>query len=286
MPRRLRRGLAAVYALTARSPKPEEYVEIAPGLTVPRFVLDWSRSAPAEAAAILDRVRATVPLHGRSVLAVGRGAGHLGIEIARRGARHVVAADMAARLMALAGLRLAEHPSDLPVEIRRFDDGLAYLGGQLFDVVIASDAFRSYGVPRSSGLLEARVLDLARRLERGGHMAVRFGPPWKAPNGGGVDSVLPWAHLMFPEEIIFDEFRRVRRGSTARAFEDIGINRVTLARFRAAMRATDLECVSISTNVSERRGPAVLRALSRHPRLEEYLTLNVYGVWRRSERTA
>ena len=36
--------------------------------------------------------------------------------------------------------------------------------------------------------------------------AVAFGPPWKAPYGGGVDSKLPWAHLVFPERVIFEEF--------------------------------------------------------------------------------
>ena len=281
---RVRRAIAHAYRLTTRPPGPEDPVEVAPGLTVPRFVLEWSRRGPDEASAFLRRLPETVALEGRSVLAIGRGGADLGIEVARRGAGRVVAIDMATRRMKLSALRLAEQEPALPVEIREYGGSLAELAAESFDVALAADAFRSYGAERSSRHLEELVAEISQRLVDGGLLAVGFGPPWRAPYGGGADSRLPWAHLVFPESVIFEEFRRARSGNVARTFDDIGINRITLARFRDAMRDSRLECLYLETNVGDGRAVAAMRALSRIPRLEEYFTQNVYGVWCRPAR--
>jgi hypothetical protein len=47
------------------------------------------------------------------------------------------------------------------------------------------------------------------------------------------------------------------------------------------MSESGLECLSLRTNVSESRAIKAMRALALIPPLEEYLTENVYGVWRR-----
>lgn len=274
-------ALAGAYRRTTRAPGPEELVEVEPGVRVPRFVYDWSRAGPDEARTFLDRLPVAIELQNRTVLALGRGAADLGIVVAQRSPRRVVAFDMAARRLILSQIRLAEDPPEAPIEIEPFVDGLASLGDQRFDVVLAADAFRRYGAPRSSRHLEQLVAELAARLEPGGLLGTGFSPPWKAPFGGGVDSRLPWAHLIFPEPVIFAEFRRVRSGNEARTFDDIGVNRITLARFRRAMVESGLECVALETNVSDSRAVAVMRTLSRLKPVQEYFTQNVYGVWRR-----
>jgi len=268
--------------MTACAPERDELVEIEPGLTVPRFVLNWSRSAPDEARRLVDRLPDVVQLPDNSVLAVGRGAADLGIELARRRARRVVAMDMAKGRMELARRRLAGEALTPVVEIRPYGRGLRELGDERFGVLLAVDAFRRYGADRSSRHVEELVLEMSSRLEAGGHLAIRFGPPWKAPYGGGVDSRLPWAHLLFPEPVIFDEFRRVRHGNHARTFDDVGVNRITLDRFRRAMQATGLECVHFERNVSDRRAMAIANVICRVLPVDEYLTQNVYGVWRRT----
>src|ERR671924_1749453 len=94
---RLRRAVARAYRLTTRPPGSEEPVEVKPGVSVPQFVLEWSRSGLGEARKFLERLPAHVELEGQSVLALGRGAGDLGIEVARRGARRVLVLDMTSR---------------------------------------------------------------------------------------------------------------------------------------------------------------------------------------------
>jgi hypothetical protein len=57
-----------------------------------------------------------------------------------------------------------------------------------------------------------------------------------------------------------------------------------LAQFRHLMKDTGLECLHFDTNLSDHPAAGVVRALGRIPGLEEYVTLNVYGVWRRATR--
>ncbi len=127
------------------------------------------------------------------------------------------------------------------------------------------------------------VRDMAERLVDGGLLAIGFGPLWKAPYGGHIDVRVPWVHLVFPEEVIFDEFRRTRPpGYTARTFEEgTGVNRMTLARFRAVMEASGLEQRRLDTNVGTSRAFKGMRAIQRVPGLREYGTQNAYGIWRR-----
>jgi predicted RNA methylase len=279
---RIRKAVARAYRLTTRPPAPgaDEPVEVEPGFTVPRFVLEWSRSGPEDARVFLARLPTVVELEGRSVLALGRGAADLGVEVAGRRPRRVIAIDMVTDRMRLAQVRLAEG-ARLPVEFRPFRGSFAELGDTRFDVVLAMEPFRRYGAERSSRHVEELVTEMSSHVPGRGLLAVGFSPPWKAPHGGGGDSRLPWAHLLFPESVIFEEYRRVRSGNRARRFEDVGFNRITLARFRQAMSESGLECLSLRTNVSESRAVKAMRALALIPPLEEYFTENVYGVWLR-----
>lgn len=284
-----RKPLARIYRLTARAPAPaaDDPVEAEPGLEVPRFVLEWSQSGPDEARTFLDRLPSPVDVDGRSVLALGRGAGDLGVEVAHRGARRVMALEMAGARAELARARSARERGEggsLPVEIRRHRGDPEGLPAGPFDVVLAAQAFRCYGADPASRHLETTIDRLFRVLEPGGLLGIGFGPFWKAPYGGSIDSRVPWAHLVFPEAVTFDEYRRVRAGSEAEGFSDIGINQVTLARFRRAMSESGFESVRVDTNVGESRAMRVARTLSRIRLLGEYFAQNVYGVWRRPVR--
>lgn len=160
---------------------------------------------------------------------------------------------------------------------------LRELGGERVDVVVYKDSFEHYGAIEGTPSAERMVEDMGlRSLTDGGLLTIGFGPLWKAPFGGHIDVRLPWAHLIFPQEVVFDEFRRVRPpGKTARTFEQgAGVNRMTLERFLRVMRGSGLDLVAMDTNVSRNRFVSPLRVLARYPPLREYCTQNVYGVWR------
>jgi DNA-binding transcriptional LysR family regulator len=188
---------------------------------------------------------------------------------------------MAPRLLALSQRRLAEASPGLAVEMLSFNGRLESVVEGGFDLVLAADAFRSYGAPRGSRHVEELTQQIACCMRPGGLLGIRFGPSWKSPYGGGLDSRLPWAHLLYPERFVFEEFRRARPDSSAATFEDIGVNRVTLSRCRRAMEATGLECISFETNMGGRRAIRPFMVVTRLPVLADYLTQNAYGVWRR-----
>jgi SAM-dependent methyltransferase len=224
-----------------------------------------------------------VDVRDRSVLDVGCGVGAVCLEAARRGARRVLGVDVAADAIRYARSMLAAENRPWPVEYLAYGGDPEELDEERFDVVISKDAMTYYGTRPGSPDAEAMVHRMARRLSDGGLLAMRAGPLWKGPYGGRLDSWLPWAHLVFPEPIIFERYR-LDRGSTktATTFEEgLGVNRMTLDRLRSIMRGSGLECLHFATNVSDHPAVRAMRALARLPWLEEYVTHNAYGVWRR-----
>jgi SAM-dependent methyltransferase len=271
------------YRAVSDPPAPEDMVEIEPGVEVPRFVLERSEATPAEARRWFERQPAWLDLAGKSVLDVGCGHGDLCLEAARRGAGRVLGVDIAVEDIKLANRKLREEPGDPPVEFRAYEGSLEELGDERFDLVLSKDSFEHYGAFPGSPSPAQMVREMAGRLVEGGLLVIGFGPLWKAPFGGHIDSRFPWAHLIFPEEVIFDEFRRVRPpGKTARTFEEgTGVNRMTFAHFQEVMGASGLEQLDMRSNVGTTRQFKAMRALQRMPGLSEYGTQNVYGVWRR-----
>lgn len=282
----IRRALERIYRMTTRPPPPgaDDPVEVEPGLEVPRFALEWSRFGPEEARTFLDRLPHPVDLEGRRVLALGRGAGDVGLEAVHRGASAVVALETAG---ARADIAIAKRNREraqgtsLPLDIRRHRGDPRELPDRRFDVALVTRAFRRYGADPASRHLEVTVDGLFRRLSPGGLLGTELGPFWKAPYGGAIDSRLPWAQLIFPENVIFAEYRRVRAASDARTFADIGINRITLARFFRAMADSGFEPLRVEANVGDSRSMRAARALSRVRPIGEYLAQNLYGVWTR-----
>jgi SAM-dependent methyltransferase len=227
-----------------------------------------------------ERFEGGLDVRGKSVLDVGAGRGEVVIELAHRGAERVVGVDIKVPDQALK--MIAEDPVAAGrVELVATDGRLRELGSDTFDLVLSKDSFEHFADP------ESFIFTLARFVKPGGALAIGFGPLWKSPTGGHIEYMtrVPWAHLLFPEEVIMDERRRFRPEDGARTFEEIpgGINRMTLARFLAIMESSGLERVYFATNVSDNRIVRLMKVLSRVRPLREFFTTNVYGVWRKPE---
>jgi hypothetical protein len=94
---------------------------------------------------------------------------------------------------------------------------------------------------------------------------------------------LPWAHLIFPEDVIMTERRRFRPAENATSFEEIrgGLNKMTLGRFEKIMGRTDFERLYFATNVSANPIVRAMKIASQVPGTREYFTTSVYSIWRR-----
>ena len=127
-------------------------------------------------------------------------------------------------------------------------------------------------------------VDEAGLLAPGGELAIGFGPLWKSPYGGHIKYMtrLPWAHLLFSETVILRERERFFPDQRARHYGEIvgGLNQMTLARFESIIAANRLERVYFRANASRHPAATLFSLASRLPCAREYLTFNLYGLWR------
>ena len=184
------------------------------------------------------------------MLGVGCGTGPSCIYAGLGGARRVGGVDMLPGALDYAQSKLRREYPELadPIEFHFTNGDLEELGSEKFDVITSQNSFEHYSDPEN---VVAKCTEL---LNKDGILAIAFAPLWKSPFGGHITFMtkFPWAHLLFPEEIIMRERRRLIPSEPAHRFEDAigGLNRMTLARFRGIMRAADLECLYFQTNVS------------------------------------
>jgi SAM-dependent methyltransferase len=229
---------------------------------------------------LFPRLNYAIDLAGKSVVDVGCGLGPTCIYAASAGARRVVGVDIIQRNLDYAEDKIKRDFPSIASKVSFVctEGNLQELGSQKFDVVVSHDAFEHYSDP------ERMATKLVGLLNDSGLLIITFGPPWKSPYGGHIDFMtkMPWAHLLFPERVIMAERRRLLPGENPQKFEDAigGLNKMTVKRFRHIMKGQNIECLRFESNVSDHPAIRMMRAFSRIPPLEEYLTHSVYSVWR------
>ena len=230
----------------------------------------------AQTERMFERLAGRVPLAGRSVLDFGCGRGPTCTYAALSGARRVVGVDVNRDHVEFARQKLRRDYPKLQerVEFVLTQGGLTELDGERFDVVISQNSFEHYPEP------EAVVADVIEALHPGGMFMVAFAPTWKAPGGGHLPiTSLPWAHLLFSEEVVMAQRRRLLPHEQYWTYEDCGINQMTLEKFRRIMDGAALECRFFATNLGKRPVMKLARLASRVPGVREYFTQNVYSIW-------
>jgi SAM-dependent methyltransferase len=226
----------------------------------------------------LSRLPADLSFEGKSVLDYGTGTGQTCILAAQRGARRVLGVDL--QTVGVATRALSERYPEFAdrVEYRQVESA-ADLGDEHFDLVFSKNTMEHVSDP------EAYVAGMAGLLAPGGQLVIGFSPLWKSPYGAHIHHMtrFPWAHLLFPEELVLRERKRYRPDEDPQRYEEIkgGLNRMTLARFREVMAASGLEQTYFEVNRNDRPVAKVLDAFSRVPGLSEYFAFSVHSMWRR-----
>jgi SAM-dependent methyltransferase len=236
---------------------------------------DWYQDSTRR---FLDRFEGRVDVRGKSVLDVGCGTGDMAAILAREGAARVVGIDL--------NLEPGEHENLVErygqdvaarVELVRTTGDMHELGDEQFDLVFSKEAMEHYDDP------EGFVPLMVRRVRPGGSLVIGFGPLWRSFDGGhmGYMTRMPWAHLLFPEDVIMAERRRFRPEEQATHFGEIlgGLNKMTLKRFEQIMAATGLRPEYVRHNAGDHPAVRAMDKLARVRPLREYFTNNVYGIW-------
>jgi len=238
--------------------------------------LDDERSLESRTQAVqqfVGRIEPALAVKGARVLDVGSGYGALCFYLAENGAANVVGMEVDPSSVEFTRSLLTGPYAHLAnrVEFHLVAD-IDDLEEYDFDLIISQDVLIYIRD------LEQFVAALVKRLKPGGRLAIGMSPLWYSPWGGLIRHTtwLPWAHLIFPEELFAE------RGHTF-----FGDSRMTLRRFLSVMGNSGLEEQYLAFNVVSRRGVLprvtlpVMRALRTLPGLRELLTFSVYGSWRK-----
>jgi SAM-dependent methyltransferase len=246
-------------------------------LSAQRLEGQWWEEHLAADERFFARMPAELSFAGRSVLDYGCGGGHTCVIAAQRGAQRVLGVDIQG--VDFARRQVAERYPELAarIEFRHIEPG-GEIGDERFDLVLSKNTFEHVEDP------ERYVADMTRLLAPDGDLVIGFSALWKSPYGGHVQYMtkLPWAHLLFPEQVVLRERTRFRPGEDPACFEEVkgGLNRMTLTRFRAIMAQSRLEPTYFAVNRNDRAIAKVLDALGRIPGLKEYFAFSVHSVWR------
>jgi SAM-dependent methyltransferase len=238
--------------------------------------LDNERSFESRTKAVqqfLRRIEPPLALGGARVLDVGSGYGALCFHLAENGAARVVGMEVSPSLVEFTRSLLTgpcAHLADR-VEFQLAAD-IDDLEEYDFDLIISQDVL--IYIPD----LERFTAALVKRLKPGGRLAIGMSPLWYSPWGGLIKHTtwLPWAHLIFPEELFAE------RGHTF-----FGDSHMTVRRFLGVIRNSGLEEQYLAFNVVSRSGLlatvalAVMSALRTVPGVRELLTFSLYGSWRK-----
>jgi SAM-dependent methyltransferase len=181
----------------------------------------------------------TSKLQGKTVIDFGCGKGNEAIEIAQRGAAHVIGLDIREDFLAI-----AEQKATLAGVADRCT--FATATREQADVITSIDAFEHFSDP-------AAILRIMHNLlVPGGEVLFSFGPTWLHPLGGHLFSVFPWAHVVLSEQALV-KWRSDFKTDGATCFADVagGLNQMMISRFEhlvteAGFQLDCLDCVPIN----------------------------------------
>jgi len=170
---------------------------------------------------------------GKVVLDFGCGEGAEAIEMAQRGARHVIGIDIREDVLQVAKKRaLDARVQDICV--------FATSTKELADLVVSVDAFEHFANP-------GEILGIMNTLLRpSGQVLISFGPTWYHPLGGHLFSVFPWAHLIFSERALIS-WRSTFKTDGAMRFGEVagGLNQITIAKFEQLVAASPFKFAAL-----------------------------------------
>ena len=200
----------------------------------------------------------------REVLDFGCGLGYQVVEMALRGASHVVGIDSSPAVRVKASALAALHGLSERVEFApRVDSRLQ----KRFDVVVSQNSMEHFPNPL------AAVQEMTCALRPGGVILMTFGPPWFAPYGSHMHffTKIPWVNLLFPEQTVMSVRARFRSDGASH-YEEVehGLNRMTVAKFERIVATTELR-------VEDRRYRCVkgLDRLAHFPIVRELFVNNI-----------
>lgn len=210
---------------------------------------------------------------GLSVLDLGCGHGALSVDIARRGAAEVVGVDINEEPIAFARVYVKREFPDVASQITFVAEDVATLTRK-FDVIVSKDSFEHIDD------LDSMMLQLRRLLKPGGHLLAGFGPLYFSPfgdHGRYLWRRVPWLPALLPEPLLL-KVATLRYGRPIRSPSDLGLNKLTPARFRTIIQAQGWRVHGMKYNGGDKPLLKPMHVLRAVPPLERYFTTSIYAI--------
>jgi ubiquinone/menaquinone biosynthesis C-methylase UbiE len=223
---------------------------------------------------------------GKIILEIGCGHGALSIDAAISGAQQVIGLDLISNRITFARRIVAERFPNIAdkIEFHQLDvDNMTTLDGQV-DVVISKDTFEHImGIDRV-------LLSIRRLLKEGGLLITGFSPLYYSPFGDhGLHAIgqpirLPWAHLILGDARVVAAYNKCHPGVECQSVYDLGLNKLKRRDFLQAFDQAGFTIVSETVNAVEGASKLMplLHLLSKVPGLEDYTTVSMYIIARKS----
>jgi len=222
---------------------------------------------------------------GKVVLDLGCGHGALAIDAAIAGAKRVIGIDLMSNRIAFARRIVAERFPNIAdrIEFHSLDIADMTLEGEV-DFVISKDTFEHIiGIDQV-------LLSVKRVLRQGGLLISGFSPLYYSPFGDhgfhaiGQRIKLPWAHLVLGDARVVTAYNNCHPGVECHSIYDLGLNKLKRRDFLQAFDKAGFEIVSETVNALQGASKLMplLRLLNKVPGLEDYTTVNMYVVARKT----
>jgi len=226
-----------------------------------------------------NRFNNSIDFSEKSIIDIGCGLGATCIYMALHGAKRVVGIDLEINHIDFAKKKLETDYNYLinTVEFKHNNE----MKNELFDIIISKDCFEHYENP------ETFIFTMKKYMKKDGIMVIGFSPLWKSPYGGHINDLtrFPWAHLIFPEKIIIDEYSKLRNENMKYFRQGIhGFNKMTLKRYQKIINESGLKpeffIINVASTLLNKIVFSIFNIFKHFPFLKDYFIVNIYSILR------
>ena len=211
---------------------------------------------------------------GKRILEVGSGPGDLSIDMALKGASEIVGIDIKSEKIDFSKNNLFKNHKHVEDIITFKCCEISELPLDPFDTIVSKNTFEHVMDP------EACLEEIKKRLRPEGKVLIGFSPLYNSPFGdhGKTKTVIPWGHLIFPENWIIRRLNRKETRRQIKRIEDLALNKYSYKKWKELFYSSGFHIHSFKVNSGRNIILRFVSLLRRIPFLEEYFSFNLFVV--------